>query len=299
MRIEALLLLCVVGTARAQPVENVTVTGTRSREVLDKFVQDFAAPARMTGKLARWEDGVCPVTVGLKSAYAQFISQDVRKLAGEVGAPVDAAKDCKPNIEIVFTTKPQALLDNIRRNQEAFLGYADSEEQRDALAQVTRPVQAWYLTATRDLRGNLLVDSAKAPPAEITVPDPYHNPPFLTVRTKQGAMSVAGSRLGDGLHSSFHHVIIVAEPGKLLDEEIGSLADYIALLSLAQLNAPGACQPLPSIVNLLARDCTPVKALTDNDRAYLKGLYHMGADRNAAVQRDQIGDTMQQSLDGR
>jgi len=116
--------------------------------------------------------------------------------------------------------------------------------------------------------------------------------------TSAHPMMVTGSRLGDGLRSDFYHVIIVAEPAKLLDEEIGTLADYIALLSLTQLNSLDTCQPLPSIANMLVKDCAPVKALTDNDLAYLKGLYRMGLDRNDRVQRDQIGRDMQQSLGG-
>jgi len=298
--VTAVLAACIALPVHAQTAapqtEKVTVTGTRSREVLDKFVNALTTTSRMTGKVARWEDGVCPVTVGLKQKFAGFISQRVRSLAKEVGAPVNDKKDCKPNIEIVFTTTPQALVDGIRKQNDSFLGYADNDSQREALAKVTRPIQAWYLTATKDLRGNTLVDSSRTPPTEITVPDPYHNPPFLTVYTKQGAMSVTGGRLGDGLHTAFYHAIIVAEPAKLLDEEVGTLADYIALLSLTQLNSLDTCQSLPSIANLLARDCAPVKELTDNDRAYLKGLYGMGRDRNGPIQRDQISQAMQQLL---
>ena len=72
-RIAVLSLLLAASTALAQPsratVESVTVTGAKSRAVLRKFVQGFAAPARVSGKLARWEDGVCPVTVGLKPQF--------------------------------------------------------------------------------------------------------------------------------------------------------------------------------------------------------------------------------------
>jgi hypothetical protein len=302
-RATLLLLMVLAGAAQAQPApptESVTVTGARSRQVLDQFVQSFAAPTRMTGKLARWEDGVCPVTVGLKPTFTKFISARVKDIAVQVGAPVNAQPGCKPNIEIVFTTAPQALLDTVRKQNVAFLGYADNEKQRDALAKVSRPIQAWYLTASRDLRGNTLVDSAKALPTEITLPDPYHNPPFITVLTKQGAMSVTGGRLGDGMRSSLYHVIIVADPTKLADYEIGTLADYIAMLALAHLSSLDACQTLPSIVNALARDCArPAMALTANDLGYLRGLYAMGPGRNLRGQEDAIAFQMQQQLDGR
>jgi hypothetical protein len=299
------LLLALPAAAQPSATESVTVTGTRSRAVIEKFVETFAAPTRMTGKLARWEDGVCPVAVGLKSAFTKFIAQRVRNIAAQAGAPV-AGLSCKPNIEIVFTTTPQALIDNVRKQNEAFLGYADNTDAVDALANVTRPIQAWYLTKTVDLRGNVLVDSAKAPPTEITLPDPYHNPPFITVYTKQGAiytkqgaMSVTGTRLGDGLRSGFYHVIIVADPTKLVEYEMGAVGDYIAMLALTQLSSLDTCQALPSIVNLLAPGCAQKPdGLTENDTAYLRGLHHMSPGRALRNQEDEVAYQMDQALQG-
>jgi hypothetical protein len=207
---------------------------------------------------------------------------------------------CKPNIHIVFTTAPQALIDNIKKKQPEFLGYFDNTAQRDALATVSRPIQAWYLTETKDLYGQAEVDNAKGGGVEITMqPDPSV-PLFVTMTMPHAhGRNVTGLRLGDGTRSAFYNVIVTADPNKLLDHEIGSLADYIALLSLTQPPSPGTCQQLASIVNLLAKDCAPVKALTDNDRAYLKGLYRMGADRIMGVQRAQIAYDMQQNLEGK
>jgi hypothetical protein len=294
-----LVMMLLALPAAAQPTESVTVTGTRSRQVIEKFVESFAAPTRMTGKLARWDDGICPIAVGLKPAYLEFIARRVRSVAAAAGTPV-AEASCKPNIEIVFTTTPQALIDNVRQQNEAFLGYADSAAAVDALAKVTRPIQAWYLTKTVDLRGNVLVDSAKAPPTEITLPDPYHNPPFITVYTKQGAMSVTGTRLGDGLRSGFYHVIIVADPTKLVDHEMGAVGDYIAMLALTQLSSLDTCQALPSIVNLLAAGCArPAAALTENDAAYLRGLYHMSPGRALRNQEDEVAYQMDKELQGK
>jgi hypothetical protein len=293
------LALLLALPAAAQPAtESVTVTGTRSRQVIEKFIESFAAPTRMTGKLARWQDGVCPIAVGLKPDFTKFIAQRVRDVAAKAAAPV-AGASCKPNIEIVFTTTPQALVDNVRKQNEAYLGYADSKDALDALAKVTRPIQAWYLTATVDLRGNVLVDSAKTPPTAITLPDIYHNPPFITVYTKQGAMSVTGTRLGDGLRSGFYHVIIVADPTKLVGYEMGAVADYVSMLALTQLSSLDACQALPSIVNLLAGGCAQKpEGLTENDAAYLRGLYHMGPGRNLRNQEDEVAYQMDQAFQG-
>jgi hypothetical protein len=137
------------------PVESVTVTGTRSHEVVQGFVESFVTPTRLTGKIARWEDGICPVTVGIRPAFTKFVTDRVKEIASTVGAPVDGSVSCKPNVEIVFTTKPQGLLDVIRKNQSGFLGYYDNTAQLEKLATVTHLIQAWYTTATKDLGGDI------------------------------------------------------------------------------------------------------------------------------------------------
>ena len=59
-----------------------------------------------------------------------------------------------PTIEIIFTTTPQDLLDTVRKDDPAYLGYFTSLAQADTLAKVTRPIQAWDATTeTTDRKG--------------------------------------------------------------------------------------------------------------------------------------------------
>jgi hypothetical protein len=135
------------------------------------------------------------------------------------------------------------------------------------------------------------IDSAKpAMGLEIWLPCP-RTPGVCRMDLPYAAASaVTGSRaLGDGLRSTFHHVIIVADPTKLLDHEIGTLADYIAMLALTQLSSLDVCQNLASVTSLLTPGCaSSAQALTVNDRGYLRGLYHMNPERALGVQEDQI-----------
>ena len=307
------VLLASISAALAQPgpthTENVTVTGTKSREVVEKFVASFAVPTRMTGKVARWEDGVCPVTVGQRPAIASIVTQRVKDLAAFAGAPVNPSQTCKPNIEIVFTSTPQELLNNVRAHDADYLGFAETSRERDRLAMVVRPIQAWYTTQTRDLHGFNRVDSGDhrgaglamsnftaASPCRGCVTD-YTRTFYLPSATKA---QVTGNRVADGVRSAFYHVLIVADPSKLQEHGIGPLADYIAFLALTQLSSLDTCQPLPSIENLLAKDCEPkTDMLTKNDAAYLRGLYQMNADRRLlATQKTEIADGMMKMLDG-
>lgn len=300
------LVAASAALAQPRPGDSVTVTGAKDPLSVRRFVETFTAPTRITGKIARWEVGICPITVGLKASYARYISQRLREVAAQVGAPVNDNAACKPNIEIVFTTAPQGLADTIRKRHDAYLGYADNSKQRDKLATITRPIQSWYLTATQDLAGKVEVDGSRvAGTGGVRVPC------FEAARCQGGtqelysgspvhAMLTTGMRgLGDGLRSGFYHVIIAADPAKLLDHEIGTLGDYIAMLALTQLSSLDVCQNLASVTGLLTQGCgTSAQALTVNDLGYLRGLYHMNPERALSVQQDQIAWQIGQEQSG-
>jgi hypothetical protein len=57
---------------------------------------------------------------------------------------------------------------------------------------------------------------------------------------------------------------------------------------------------LPSITNLLADKCaTKSAALTENDIAFLRGLYKMSPDRALGTQKEEVSYQMEQALKGR
>ena len=135
----------------ALPPESITVTGIKpSEKTIEDFVKARGAPTRFLGKLARWRRGIRPLTIGLGDKYATFVTQRIREIALAVGAPVSADPNCKTNIEVVFTTKPQEFMDNVRKSGPAFLGYYATYSQADELAKVTNPIQAWYTTESLD-----------------------------------------------------------------------------------------------------------------------------------------------------
>ncbi|MGH9697767.1 MAG: hypothetical protein ACRD5Z_26745 [Bryobacteraceae bacterium] len=110
-------------------------------------------------------------------------------------------------------------------------------------------------------------------------------------------MHGTGYRTGqDGLTSGFFNIIIVADPSKLLDHEIGTLGDYIAMMALSQPSSLDSCQDLPSISNLLAKGCASVPAsITDGDLAFLKGLY-TAKGYEMTIQHDAIRYQMRKAL---
>jgi len=230
----------------------------------------------------------------------------VQYVALAVGAPVNTEPSCAPNIEIVFTTTPQDLLDAVSKSDQHYLGYFSSVADIKALATVTRPMQAWYATETTDLKGRRRLDTGRSIVGGTTVEN------FSALTASMGDIvsnssadltdmapfyASTGSHLNDGIHTGFRHILIVIDSTKLAGQDIVPLADYISMLALTQLNTPDACQDLPSVANRTAHDCGQVPdGLTKYDLAYLQAIYHMTPDRNMILQRGEIGDLMTDKL---
>lgn len=295
------------GLAQAQvaPSDSITVSSQKAREAINSFVTKLTSPTRLTGKIARWDVGVCPGVTGVRPQAVRFIVERLRETASRIGAPVNKNADCKPNIHVVFTTTPQALLTNIRNKQPYLLGYADSEVSKDRLAKVTFPIQAWYATQTRDVRGKKTFDSPMVTGVgdELRIPLPNYTGAgvsYMMLPNALGAREVTGGRLGDGARSVFYNVIIAVDPSALLNHEMGTVSDHIAMLALAQIEPLKDCQPLPSIMNLFTPGCTSQPTgMTAHDEGYLRGLYSMDAQAIIQVQRDQMVHRIGQTIEGR
>jgi hypothetical protein len=291
--------------AFALPPESITVTATRpSEETIAKFEETRAQPTYVLGRMARWTRPVCPVTIGLGDKFAKYITQRIKDVAAAVGAPVNRNPTCKPNVEVMFTLNPQILMDNVRKTQPVLLGYHHNESEADELAKVTHSIQAWYSTISQDVTGSSYVDNGtcmgggttvnampySADPMSGTVPAGFMLPCAVV-------MKGTGFRAVDGLTSGFFNIVIVADPPKLFDYEIGTLGDYIAMMALSQPASLNSCQELPSISNLLAKDCASVPAwITDGDLAFLKGLYKVPSGYGWSAQQNEIRYQMKKTL---
>jgi hypothetical protein len=272
------------------PVESVTVVATKPSDAAIKtFVETRAVPTRVLNKIARWSVKVCPHTFGLGDNYAKYINQRILDIARAVGAPVNVDPSCRANIEVAFTSAPQGLMDDVRKTIPVFLGYYDSLHQAEELAKVTHPIQAWYATTSQDWFGNKSIDRGRCS-GGVSLAGVFF--PCAI-----GTRSIGGTRLNNSVNSGFFNVLIVAEPAQLTDYEMGSLADYIAMMALSQAASLDSCQELPSISNLLAKSCASVTGrITDGDLAYLHALYKLAPGQGMSYQRDEMRFEMKKTL---
>lgn len=285
------------------PPENVIVTAPRLPDaVIEDFVMSNATPSRMIDKLARWKEGICPVPAGLPVAVNRYVTRRIKEVAEIAGAPVQAMPDCPANIDIVFTTRPQALLDDIRTKHPTLLGYHDASDLK-RIAILNHPIQAWYASETEDINGTRSIDDPMRnrgvlmaiPPSPQCMQCSAYLPSAREER-------VEATRLGDGLRSDLYHATVIVDWRAVDGDEIGPLADYIAMLALSQTASFDGCQSAPSITNLMSEGCDADKkpgALADIDLAYLRALYRVNPATTMQAQRSEIVSDMKKNLTGR
>jgi len=288
------------------PSESVTVTaGKPTQEAIKDYVETRSGQTYVLDRTATWMQKICPHTEGLGAKYADYITHRIRDIAAAIGAPLNDDPACRPNIQVVFTTRPQELIDNLRKTDPIYLGYHQTRAEGDALARVTHPFQAWYTTLVESSNRHLAlgysgggtIDVGKCPVTG-----------GISIKTREGHdISIPCSAPGaahtphtarDGQNSSFFNVLILAEPDKLVDYEVGALADYIALIALTQPGSLDRCAGMLSISNLLAKGCgASAGHITDSDLAYLRALYSLPGGDYLVTQREYIKRQMAKALE--
>jgi len=243
-----------------------------AEESVNQFVVHHATTpypknVTVTGSLARWRGGrpetICPLTLGLDPGYNAFVSARIRALATYVGAPVQTDLRCTDNVRIMFTTEPQKLMVEVLKWANARLGgnYPHQTERQLAISS-SHAIQGWYLTAAGG--GGILNRDAKLLGRVELLP--------LWPLVIQTGLHGGGCCF-DGIIGA----VFVVDTTKVVGYTIGSVADYIAVLTMSVNQSPDHCDPLPSILDLMSSNCSAREepaGVTAGDVAFLKALYY-------------------------
>ena len=263
--------------AKAAPsttVAPVTVQGATPKTITAQsraFVQSTAtAPNPEIGQISRWHEPVCVQVEGLaQAAQANEIKTRIESVAQAVGLPSPwGGANCKANVEIVFTDNPQRTMDEVAKRREDLLGYYHRHD-RDRLKTVSRPIQAWYQTATRGGGGDnaIMALAIFVSPLNPYVPDfPGRTAGNVRIDDPEAGTPTA---CGDAPHftacltSEFANVFIVVDSKALPAKGIGVgvAADYLVMLALSQPKSLDGCTALSSILDLTAKTPCPVAML--------------------------------------
>jgi hypothetical protein len=269
-------------SAPASTVSGVTVTAPEKPNPLvdptTQFVRQHLPESALSEQYPRFRDAVCVKVQGLPPDFDAFVAKRIVEVATQVHAPVAKRENCVPNVHVIFSTRPQAQMQDIAKRRDILLGFYFDGDQFKRLTAVSHPVEVRYVTRVRDTTGRSYL--------EIYDPVPWRERPA----------GRAGSRLGNDMSAEVVHSLILADANKVANEKIGAVADYIAVLALAKWQGLERCNGTPTILNLMAEGCAdPPEAATAADLALLTGLYSVDARELGSQQRATIASAIRKA----
>jgi len=276
-----------IEAATPQVDEEVVVRGRRLDEIefdLDIYIRDFleevTAPARTRG-YARWHRQVCIGVHNLENTAARYIVDRISSLALDVGLE-PGEPGCNPDVNILFAIDAKEMAAQMVESQPSIFrpagGNAGTDLGLDALdefVQSERAVRWWHVSMPVDARTG--VPAIELPQARLC--GEFRCPPQI---------AVAGpSRIHSGTRDDLQYVIIVVDTPQLPGTTWQQLADYLAVVSLAQVDPRGNPAAYDSILSLFTNPAA-YSGLTDWDRSFVRALYALDQERLPSLQRNDI-----------
>jgi hypothetical protein len=265
--------------------QEVVVTGQRTEEAVRAFVGQIAVAVRGADQLARWDGKICPGMSGMKAAYARPVLDRLATHAYRVGLDV-GEPGCKPNILILVTPRPDEAAKDAVENNRDVLGWHAQRGQltqgRDGLREFMdsdAPVRWWHVSRITNSDGSSVGDSSTGDAQNVRV--------------------YTAGRVRKPTRQEFGGVFIIVDANRIGGLPLGSLADYLSMVALAQLDPGTDTTPYPTILNIfngVVGGQPDVAAMSTWDLTYLRGLYGTHADLDADSQRSDIANQMNRAL---
>ncbi len=265
-----------VGLAAQEQSNEIVVVG-RGAEQTERFVEQISIAPTSTDQIARWDTSICASVAGLPQRQGQFLADQLARRANELGLS-PGAPGCTPNVAIFVSNDANATARRMFEQDRSLFAYrSDSalaslgEAALMSFLDTPRAVRWWHVSETITADGFALRGDASTGGIE-----------------NAAAVRSSGSRLRSDVRQDFARAIIIVDASRVGDVQLSALADYIAMVTLAQINPSADASGYPSILNLFAADPAGGGAteLTAWDRAYLEGLY--GATRSAVNSQQQM-----------
>jgi hypothetical protein len=242
-------------------------------QVLRREVHRFVAAvvARPTDEtLWRWNTPVCPLVAGFPQAFGEFILRRISNAAVDARAPL-AGKVCHPNLFVIATNAPDLLLRKWLAREPLMYDSRNGFEPIKRFLSSKRPVRVWYNTDLGCEDGGPVNPGGTAL-AIASVPQSAAGPSFM----------VGAPTCTDGIDTHLNYAdtrdifsaLVVIDGRQMKKVDIQQLADYIALVGLADVRLDVKPGTAPSILRLFTGYGTAPRGLTLWDRALLYSLYN-------------------------
>ncbi len=275
------------GPSRETPatLDTVTIQARRDREIkrqITKFVSGGVV-TYFNDSLERWNQPICPLVAGLASKPAEFIRARVSQVARGSHAPL-GAEHCNPNLVVVVTNDPDLLIEKWYKRFPGLFNTCNGLGPVKQFLHSRQPVRVFY---------NAKFASAGGPSAGDLILEGVNTP----IPSDCLSTTTVGTYLHRGRVHELTSVIIVVDGRQTTMINMGQLADYIAMIGLAQIRVQANTGTAPSILHLFQGSDPQPLGLSPWDEAFLHSLYT--TEQSSVVEVPIIEDRMFKQIVGR
>ena len=275
------------GLSRETPstLDTITIQGRRDREIkrqIRKFVSGVVV-TQLNDSLQRWNQPICPVVAGLPSKSAEFIRARMTQVARDSHAPF-GSEHCKPNLVVVATDDPDLLVEKWYKRFRGLFNTCNGSGPVKKFLHSRQPVRVFY---------NAISTSAGGPGVGALVLGGVSVPGTSSCQS----IGAGDTWLHRGSVQELTSVIIVVDGRQITKINLGQLADYIAMIGLAQIRVQPDTGTAPSILHLFQGSDPQPLGLSPWDEAFLQSLYT--TNQSSVLEVPVIEERMFQQIVGR
>ena len=251
--------------------DEIVVTGEKKKKEIAQALRKLIEPSSGSQQLARFEDKVCPMVIGMPRDWTATMTRMIRENVAAVGGTLEPV-GCKPNALAIFIDQPRELVAAFH-DAEPHLFNMTPREYNQFAAQAG-PVWSWHVTDMRDRDGNQVAQGKMG------------GNDFAVVK------NAAATRLYSNVREDMLAGFVVIDRMATVGRTLRQLADLATMHLLLDVKPGAEKQDMNSILSVFeARSGTagvPAR-FSSFDRGILTGFYTQRENnRTASQQRENI-----------
>lgn len=252
----------------ASNVDSVVVVGSRLEQAAQDFVQNVNIDPPLGTLPGRWNKPLCISVANFRAPWGRFIVDGLTRHALDVDLDV-SGPGCRPNVLIIATDDGPAMADAVvKQDRRRFRPPVDHSSQDltdlNDFRRSDAAVRWWQVTYPRALEGGELMGGRANYVETWAKLNQGLAVPKLAVRNP--------SLIAPTIRYDIETVTVVVDLSKTADVSMSALTDYLALVTLAQIDPRERFEGQPTILNMFSQP-ERYDSMTDWDQDYLHAVY--------------------------
>jgi len=254
-------------TAAKASLPTVTI---QARQELQHQVHHFIASEVFQApdeSIMRWNKSICPSVLGLPRMFDDYIQARISEVARAANAP-RGGKHCRADLYVIATYDPELLKKLWAQVPHAYdtrNGFGGAER----FLHSGRPVRVWFNSELHcridaisgGKSSDMMASFFGGGGTQVDTASPYF-------------CGGGGSRLSYSAVDSIRSALIVVDMNRIGKVTTRELADYVAMVGLADIRPNADAGAVPTILRLFQHPEHPPQGLSSWDRALLHSLYN-------------------------